>query len=320
MEGVRVFLESSTIHGLTYISTTQKCVRLFWFLVVVTGFVGAGYLIRESFASWSESPIKTTIETLPISDIKFPKVTVCPPKNTFTDFNYDLMITEKRTMTKEMQDYLFKYTLEALSIEKSFYHSNWTKLHEDHRFFNWYHGYTKMNLPFWVPESQSDGGVSIYDEDDCSDCLVIRIDTTATEGAITTQYYGEKFKSGLVERKLWYSVLVDPPESAKHNENVTLHLKVEKMSMKGLSSVSKDKFDIDFETLNDDQIVIKNFTPPGYRNFISLVRDVISEDVEQMKLNVMPGFKLSWWYTGDVVTPDTKFENMTYNKLFIRLH
>ena len=34
MEGVRAFLESSTIHGLTYISTTKKCARLFWILVV----------------------------------------------------------------------------------------------------------------------------------------------------------------------------------------------------------------------------------------------------------------------------------------------
>ena len=90
MEGVRTFLESSTIHGLTYVSTTRKYVRLFWIFVVIGGFVGASLLIKESFDSWSESPIKTTIETLPISEITFPKVTVCPPKNTFTDLNYDL--------------------------------------------------------------------------------------------------------------------------------------------------------------------------------------------------------------------------------------
>ena len=99
MEGVRTFLESSTIHGLTYISTTRKCVRLFWILVVIAGFVGASLLIKESFDSWSESPIKTTVETLPISDITLPKVTVCPPKNTFTDLNYDLMMTENITFT-----------------------------------------------------------------------------------------------------------------------------------------------------------------------------------------------------------------------------
>ena len=106
MEGVRIFLESSTIHGLTFISTTRKYARLFWILVVITGFVGASLLIKESFDSWSEGPAKTAIGTFPIADIRFPKVTVCPPKNTFTDLNYDLMISENVTLTEEMRDLL----------------------------------------------------------------------------------------------------------------------------------------------------------------------------------------------------------------------
>ena len=81
MEGLKTFLESSTIHGLTYISTTQKYARLFWIFAVAIGFSGAVILIKESFQSWTESPIKTTVETLPISILKLPKVTVCPPKN-----------------------------------------------------------------------------------------------------------------------------------------------------------------------------------------------------------------------------------------------
>ena len=132
MDGVRVFLESSTIHGLTYISTTQKHARLFWFFIVVTGFCGAGYLIRESFASWSESPIKTTIETLPISEIKFPKVTVCPPRNTFTDLNYDLMITENVTLSNDQKDELYEYVVEL--IDEHLYMDPWDRMHEENRF------------------------------------------------------------------------------------------------------------------------------------------------------------------------------------------
>ena len=94
MEGVRTFLESSTIHGLVYIATTKKSLaKIFWILVVIGGFTGAGVMIYNSFQSWNDSPIKTTIETLPITEITFPKVTVCPPKNTYTDLNYDLMVT-----------------------------------------------------------------------------------------------------------------------------------------------------------------------------------------------------------------------------------
>ena len=145
MEGVRTFLESSTIHGLTYISTTRKYARLFWILVVIAGFVGASLLIKESFDSWSESPIKTTIETLPISDIKFPKVTVCPPKNTYTDLNYDLMIAENMTLKDENLNEFLNTVHEV--IEENLYSNDLEQKYEEKRFFNWYHGYTKIQLP-----------------------------------------------------------------------------------------------------------------------------------------------------------------------------
>ena len=114
-----MFLESSTIHGLAYISTTRKWVKLFWIVVVVSGFVGAGYIIKESFDSWAESPVKTTIETLPMDELKFPKVTVCPPKNTFTDLNYDLIMTENITLTEEMRDEMFRYAVDVINEDFS---------------------------------------------------------------------------------------------------------------------------------------------------------------------------------------------------------
>ena len=101
MEDIRIFLESSSIGGLNQIAAGRRYVRLFWILVVTSGFIGAGYLIYQSFQSWNESPVKTTIESHPIAEITFPKLTVCPPKNTYTDLNYDLMMTENMTLHYE---------------------------------------------------------------------------------------------------------------------------------------------------------------------------------------------------------------------------
>ena len=106
MEVVRAFLESSTIHGLTYLSTTRRFVRLFWILTVIAGFTAAGVLIYQSFENWSENPVTTTTETLPIKDVVFPKITVCPPKNTFTDLNNDLMKVDNTTIAFDSE--LFK--------------------------------------------------------------------------------------------------------------------------------------------------------------------------------------------------------------------
>ena len=92
------FIESSTIHGVPYISKTKKFTKVFWILVVTLGFTFAGYLIYQSFHTWAGSPVKTTIETLPITEITFPKVTVCPPKHTYTDLNLDILRTENMSL------------------------------------------------------------------------------------------------------------------------------------------------------------------------------------------------------------------------------
>ena len=102
MEQIKYFFENSTIHGLFYISSTRKCSKLFWTIVVITGFSCAFTLIQQAFDIWNESPISTTLEILPISRITFPNVTVCPPKNSVLDLNFDLQLAEKN----KMDDYL----------------------------------------------------------------------------------------------------------------------------------------------------------------------------------------------------------------------
>ena len=97
-DGVQNFLENSSIAGLGHIASTKKFARLFWITVVIVGFAGATFMIQKSFIEWEENPITTTIESRPITELTFPKVTVCPPKHTYTDLNYDLMMLENMTL------------------------------------------------------------------------------------------------------------------------------------------------------------------------------------------------------------------------------
>ena len=123
MKHFKLFLESSTIHGLSYIASTEKLIRLFWIFVVITGFSGASFLIYQSFQSWADSPIVTAIETFPIEEVRFPKVTVCPPKDTYTNLNYDLMQAENVNISAEnfekLKENFIKY-FQNLDYEKSF--------------------------------------------------------------------------------------------------------------------------------------------------------------------------------------------------------
>ena len=149
--------------------------------------------------------------------------------------------------------------------------------------------------------------------------LNIEISTSATSGVVTTQHYGDQFKPELVERKLWYNVYVWPPESVRNNENVTLHLKVEKLSMTGLPSGSKDEVYMDAYLDAEQTTVYKNFTPPVFRRYMTLQRDVSYKDVETQKLDLMPGFRISWWYSGEEFTPDNKYKDNWMTKKFVRL-
>ena len=61
MDIVKEFLESSTIHGLSYIVSTKKFSKFLWICVVVAGFTVAGILIQESFESWTKNKISTVV-------------------------------------------------------------------------------------------------------------------------------------------------------------------------------------------------------------------------------------------------------------------
>ena len=70
--------------------------------------------IGSSIQDWADSPVTTTIETLPIADISLPRVTVCPPRNTFTNLNHDLMTLEQLTLSNATRDELTKYAVRLI--------------------------------------------------------------------------------------------------------------------------------------------------------------------------------------------------------------
>ena len=110
MDDTKEFLESSTIHGLSRISKSKTyAIKLQWVAIIIVGFGTAGYIIANSFDAWSKYPVSTTTETLPIAKAKFPIVNVCPPENTFTTMNYDLVQADNTTLDKNV-----RYDLERL--------------------------------------------------------------------------------------------------------------------------------------------------------------------------------------------------------------
>ena len=303
MEKLNTFLESSTIHGLSYIAAGRKYVRLFWILVVIGGFSAAGFIIYQSFQSWADSPVKTTIETLPITEITFPKVTVCPPKNTYTDLNYDLMMTENMTLDSAIRNELENYAVEMLydhlydTIMR-----NMSKLEDNDRYYNWYHGYTMILLPY-IRGGSYMTGVN-YD-----------VETSASSGSISTKNFGDKFDADKVETgPLYYKVNLYPSDSVKNNPTVTLHLDVEKVSLRGVAS-EEEKLSVGGTRVETSHMSFNYSSPLDRYYYIQLDREVLPEDIKKQKLTQMPGFRVRWHYSGNFgmgVEPWAKYYNNAY--------
>ena len=290
MEHVRTFLDSSSIHGLTHISRNRKLKQVFWFLVVVFGFILAFILIFTSFQSWHESPVKTMTETLPITEMKLPKVTVCPPKNTFTDLNYDLKLAEDRELTDAKRKELYKFAIE--NAEENSYMDALNQLQEKQRFYNWYYGYSSVEPP-----------------NDLGNKFIKIIKTSAISGSIETVNYGKRFKPDLVWGDVIYKIHLlanSTNQSILFNKNITLHIEVEKMSMTGLSN-GKELYIVNQQfTVEATKVDMHNkFNAPGYTWYsFKLDRtDVSTEDIRKLDMRQMPGFIFRWYYTGGSPTP-----------------
>ena len=290
MESIKTFLESSTIHGLTYISTTRKYVRLFWILVVVSGFTGAGVIIYQSFQSWEESPVKTTLETRPITEMMYPKVTVCPPKNTHTILNYYLELTENMTIDDSTRKELAEYALEV--IQDQVYEevmSNISLINEENLYHNWYFGQSKISLPFW-----GEVGKGWCDFSWCKKVsLKHLIVTSANSGVISTQYFGEAFNKSNLHKSFLSAVLFYKPSEVLQNENVTFHIQINRNELRGVDKYLWGANDYD----DDVQNKIYNFTPPQSFGLFAFLRDVSEYQFNVIKMDFMPGFTIQWKYS-----------------------
>ena len=83
-------------------------IKFAWGCIVCLGFLGATFLICQSYSDFKNSPVVTSVKTHPIDDLPFPKVTVCPPLGSSTALNYDLMQTDNKPLTEELRENLRK--------------------------------------------------------------------------------------------------------------------------------------------------------------------------------------------------------------------
>ena len=148
MNSLTEFLKISTIHGLYHIGSNKVLEKLFWVVVVAMGFIGSSVMIYEAWDGWAQSPVRTTIETLPISGLEFPSVTVCPPRKSLTNLNLDIVRTKNISLSQSQRKDLSGQLSEVFLVSNM--ESKWrayTGSLEKDRYRHQYHGISKIQLP-----------------------------------------------------------------------------------------------------------------------------------------------------------------------------
>ena len=149
------------------------------------------------------------------------------------------------------------------------------------------------------------------------------METSAASGIISNQHFGDKFDADKVETCLRFQINVHPPENVRNNPNVTFHFDIDKVSMKDVgyeylqhsTNTYNEMKDMNSYTTHTSE----NFTAPElWTYYIRLERVVSAEDLRQLKLNLMPGFRVKWYYSGTEVESVAKYINKLKTMAFVR--
>ena len=73
------YFETSSIHGLAYLAGRQAWpARLVWLCLTAAAAAGCVYVMEVTVRDWYRAPVVTSVEVVPLAELKFPDVSVCP--------------------------------------------------------------------------------------------------------------------------------------------------------------------------------------------------------------------------------------------------
>ena len=296
------YFETSSIAGFGFIARSRRCSRVLWLFIVFTGFTMAGVMIYQAFRTWADSPIATVVETLPISEIRFPKITVCPPRNTFTNLNYDLVRNGSNSRFDKKYENIVKFNIFNV-IQNNYFNElmdEMSLLEFDGLYRSWYNIQTLLKAPFRTSDH----------------VLKLSISTSAFSGAVKSKDFGTNLKSSvLTENSLELVVRIFHPNSQYliplSNFNQSLHNFVMNITQaivtEGRFEAGQGFDDVKIERKNERALFPISFIPsPKIITLptISSSLKILNSHYYRKKLNlqnltldeadVTPGFLMIW--------------------------
>ena len=147
----------------------------------------------RSYTGWSENPISTTVDYGPITDLPFPLVTVCPPRNTFTSLNLALRAVENRTLDSEAKQELTRQLPEI--IFDSDFDDNFAIFSRSTNLSGgWYSGDTR--IAFLLPSNESEK----------ESLMAVMYSTSALTGSVSSPFFEQPYDPDTFERNIRFRI------------------------------------------------------------------------------------------------------------------
>ena len=99
------FCSTSSIHG-TYFwyESRSWSSKIIWGLIVLVGMTLAALFIYKHNLSWQAHPVVTSVKQIPIGEVHFPAITICPRDHTrYVAIQSDLVILGPKYHKKTLQ-------------------------------------------------------------------------------------------------------------------------------------------------------------------------------------------------------------------------
>ena len=294
------FFETSTIHGLVHISSSNNIlIKFIWTIIVIACFMTAGILIKGAFNSWDESPVASSVETFPVEDLNFPEVTICPPLGSNTALNYDLVQAANATLDKQARDELIDAAhnfLIGVCVDENIKYVT----EEDIR--NTYKGMRNQDL-------------IKYDwcGDFCGTILTYKVKETGYKGMIQTPRFGMSYDPEKYKIQIEYNFDIVIQKHWKGNITLVMDLQQDLIEVEqGSGFWGYDQIEIE-ELENPDKPIYNSERLPGVRNEtltyehmenrettirIYYRRQVAQNEMDNWKTRRETGYRMNWWIEG----------------------
>ena len=304
LKGIKEFLDTSTIHGLAYISSTKGPPKVFWTTVVVCSFLTAGLMISSSFSNWFDNPIATTEKTLSVKEVTFPTITVCPPRNTFTNLNWDLIKGQNLTIDEQTRNSM-RYTMYEV-IHGEFVKETMAAFafyNEESKSRNYYHGYDELR---WIEDVSTDAKKP----------LLLSPSSAAVNDSVRSPYFGEQYADSKFFRDLSFYFNIKIPKEIEKNSSIYLFVKI----TADIVGSPMEEVLYNWRDVMGGQTEVL-LTIPVTRCYnrkcsFSFKRKISDEFVSDWLDKRMTGVEIEWHYNA-TVTPDAEY--IEDNENFIRI-